>query len=147
MRLALLSALVLALACSSNQPPAQPGGPDAGGAEDSGTGGPDAGPEDDGGTQPGDAGTDAGAGTDGGLPDGGGGCVAPAPVTGTVLASGLNNPRRLAVDATHLYISESHSLRPDQPTPGAGRLLRRARSGGTVTEVVAGFRAPDALAV
>jgi hypothetical protein len=157
MRLAPLSLLLLLLACSSNdQPPAGPGRPDAGGAEDSGTGGPDAGTDDagtdagaDGGVQN-DAGTDGGlpdgGSTDGGATDGGGGCEAAAPVTGTVLASGLNTPRRLAVDATHLYISESHSLNPNQQT-GAGRLLRRARSGGPVTAVATGFRAPDAIAV
>ncbi|MFP2932420.1 signal integration modulator SinM [Pyxidicoccus sp. 3LG] len=71
----------------------------------------------------------------------------PAPVQGTELAAQLNTPRRLAVDATDLYISESHSLNPQQPSPGAGRLLRLSRSGGAPVPVATGFRAPDALAV
>lgn len=146
MRLALLSALLLTLACSSeDKPPVQPGRPDAGQTDDAGT--DDAGTDDAGTDAGADAGAPVDAGTDGGVPDGGGGCEAPAPVTGTVLGSGLNNPRRLAVDGTHLYISESHTLNPQQPTPGPGRLLRRARSGGPVTPVATGFRAPDAIAV
>ncbi|WP_426752880.1 signal integration modulator SinM [Myxococcus sp. Y35] len=127
MRLALLSVLLLGVACSSDKP-SEPGGPDAGVGADAGTGG-DAGPGDD------DAGT------------GDAGCEPLAPGPGTVLLSGLNTPRRLAADATDLYISESHSLNPQQPQPGPGRLLRLPRGGGEAVPVATGFRAPDAIAV
>lgn len=151
MRLALLSVLLLAVACSSDTPP-QVGRPDASGTEDSGTGG-DAGPE------PADAGVDAGAdddagtGVDGGDPGpdagaaDGGSCEAPSLEPGTELATGLNTPRRLAVDATDVYVSESHTLNPQQPEPGPGRVLRLSRSGGAPTPLATGLRAPDALAV
>jgi hypothetical protein len=168
MRLALLSVLLLAVACSSDRPP-EPGRPDASGTEDAGTGGDDAGPTEDGGTEPdggtGDGGTesdggpeptdagadDAGTGVDGGAPDAGaadgGACEAPAAVPGTVLASRLNTPRRLAVDATDLYVSESHSLNPQQPQPGPGTVWKLSRSGGAPAPLATGFRAPDAIAV
>jgi hypothetical protein len=51
------------------------------------------------------------------------------------------------VDATDLYISESHSLNPQQPSPGAGQVLKLSRSGGAATVLATGFRAPDAIAV
>ncbi|MCP3137451.1 signal integration modulator SinM [Pyxidicoccus xibeiensis] len=156
MKLARLSVLLFAVACSSESPPVDPGQPDAGGTEDSGTGGDDAGPTDDGGTEPDggaepiDAGTDAGepvpdAGTDAGTD--GGTCVAPALEQGTELAARLNTPRRLAVYATDIYISESHSLDPQQEDPGPGRVLRLSRAGGDAVPLVTGLRAPDALAV
>ncbi|QSQ14874.1 signal integration modulator SinM [Myxococcus landrumensis] len=147
MRLALLFVLVLGVACSSNRPPG-PGEPDAGGPEDSGSR-PDGGtPEDDGGTR-----EDGGSTDDGGTPgDGGtgeedaGSCEPPTSVRETILVPGLNTPRRLAVDATDLYISESHSLRPGQ-VDGEGQLLRLPRAGGDVVSVAKGFIAPDAIAV
>ncbi|MBZ4423027.1 signal integration modulator SinM [Myxococcus sp. RHSTA-1-4] len=164
MRLALLSVLLLAVACSSDKPP-RTGQPDAGGTEDSGTGGDDAGTVEDGGTEPdggsgpdggaepADSGTDGDAGTggDGGTSDAGtadgGSCEAPAAERGAELATRLNTPRRLAVDATDLYISESHTLNPQQPQPGPGQVLRLSRSGGEPTPLATGFRAPDAIAV
>ncbi|MFP2932421.1 hypothetical protein ACLESO_46185 [Pyxidicoccus sp. 3LG] len=86
MRLALLSVLLLAVACSSDKPPVDPGRQDAGPTEDSGTGGDDAGPTEDGGTEPdggsepSDSGTDAGTQDDAGTRDAGtedgGTCVA-----------------------------------------------------------------------
>jgi hypothetical protein len=158
MRLALLSVLLFSVACSSDTPP-QPGPRDSGAGDDAGTP-PDAGPEPDAGEDPdggpADSGTDAGpdddagtgvdAGTDAGTGDAGT-CEAPAAVRGTELAARLNTPRRLALDATDLYLSESHSLNPQQPSPGAGRVLRLPRSGGDATPLASGFRAPDALAV
>ncbi|AKQ65518.1 hypothetical protein A176_002430 [Myxococcus hansupus] len=121
MRLALLSVLLLGVACSSDKPP-EPGGPDAGPGADAGSGDDDAG------------GGDAG-------------CAPLAAGPGTLLVTGLNTPRRLAADATDLYISESHSLNPQQPQPGPGRVLRLPRGGGEAVPVAAGFRAPDAIAV
>lgn len=125
MRLARLSVLLLTVACSSDKPPTQ-GGPDAGvddaGVNDAGTGTNDAGS--------GDA-----------------GCEPLASGPGTTLLTGLNTPRRLAADRADLYIVESHSLNPQQPQPGPGRLLRLPRSGGDVVPVATGFRAPDAIAV
>lgn len=158
MRLALLSVLLLAVSCSSDKPP-QPGRQDAGGGDDAGLT-EDAGTEPDGGEEP-DAGTpedagtedDAGTGVDGGNPDtdagttDGGACEAPAAERGTELAARLNTPRRLALDATDLYLSESHSLNPQQPSPGAGQVLKLSRAGGEPTPLATGFRAPDALAV
>ncbi|WP_164000779.1 signal integration modulator SinM [Pyxidicoccus caerfyrddinensis] len=165
MKRTLLSVLLLAVACSSGSSP-QPGRPDAGGTEDSGTGGDDAGVTEDGGTEPSDAGSeddagtapsdagtedDAGTGMDGGITDAGtadgGACEAPAAQTGTELLTRLNTPRRLALDTTDLYISESHSLNPQQPSPGAGQVLKLPRSGGAATPFATGFRAPDAIAV
>jgi len=128
MRLARLSVLLLAGACSSDTPPQQ-GRQDAGVGDDVGTG-----------VDGGNPGTDAGTAD-------GGACTAPAPERGTELALRLNTPRRLALDATDLYISESHSLNPQQPSPGAGQVLKLSRSGGEPTPLATGFRAPDALAV
>ncbi|NVI97040.1 signal integration modulator SinM [Myxococcus sp. AM009] len=125
MRFALLSVLLLGIACSSDKPPTQDG-PDAG-RGDAGTGTEDAGS--------GDAGS------------GDAGCAPLAPGPGTPLLTGLNTPRRLAVDGADLYIVESHSLNPQQPQPGPGRLLRLPRVGGDVASVATGFRAPDAIAV
>ncbi|NMO22259.1 signal integration modulator SinM [Pyxidicoccus fallax] len=149
MRLALLSVLLFAVACSSDKPPPTER-PDGGATEDSGTGGEDAGPTEDGGTEldggsGSDAGTDAGAG-DAGTVDGGS-CEAPAAEPDTELATRLNTPRRLAVDTTDIYISESHSLNPQQPSPGPGQVLRLPRAGGPPTVLATGFRAPDAIAV
>ena len=171
MKRSLLSVLLLAVACSSGSSP-RPGEPDAGGTEDSGTGGGDAGTTEDGGTEPDggttpvDAGTedDAGTGADGGASDAGTGadggtsgtdagtadggtCEAPPAQPGTELIPARNTPRRLAVDATDLYISESHSLNPQQPSPGPGQVLKLSRSGGAATVLATGFRAPDAIAV
>ncbi|QSQ25201.1 signal integration modulator SinM [Pyxidicoccus parkwayensis] len=174
MKRALLSVLLLAVACSSGSTP-QPGPQDAGSTEDSGTdsgsddaggtedsgtdgGSDDAGSTEDAGTADagddagttGDAGTDAGSGNDAGTDAGtadAGTCAAPAEQPGTDLATRLNTPRRLAVDATDVYISESHSLNPQQPTPGEGQVLKLSRSGGTATPFATGFRAPDAIAV
>ncbi|MFP2962392.1 signal integration modulator SinM [Myxococcus sp. 1LA] len=115
MRLALLSVLLLGVACSSDKPPTQD-------RQDAGTGTEDAGS--------GDA-----------------GCEPLAPGPGTPLLTGLNTPRRLAVDGTDIYIAESHSLNPQQPQPGPGRLLRLPRAGGDAVPVTTGFRAPDAIAV
>ncbi|MFP2910977.1 signal integration modulator SinM, partial [Pyxidicoccus sp. 3LFB2] len=162
MRLALLSVLLLAVACSSDTPPQTGqqdagGGNDAGAREDAGTE-PDAGEAPDAGTEPLDAGADAGTaedagtagdagtGVDAGTVDAGT-CEAPVAERGTELASRLNTPRRLAMDATDIYVSESHSLNPQQPSPGAGRVLKLSRTGGEPTPLTTGFRAPDALAV
>ncbi|ATB48752.1 signal integration modulator SinM [Corallococcus macrosporus] len=120
MRLALLSVLLLGVACSSDKPPTQD-------RRDAGTGTEDAGSE------------DAGSGD--------AGCEPLAPGLGTPLLTGLNTPRRLAVDGADLYIVESHSLNPQQPQPGPGRLLQLPRAGGDAVPVATGFRAPDALAV
>ncbi|NOJ77369.1 signal integration modulator SinM [Myxococcus xanthus] len=127
MRLALLFVLLLGVACSSDKPPMQDG-PDAG-RGDAGTGTDDAGTRTD----------DAGSGD--------AGCEPLASGPGTPLLTGLNTPRRLAADATDLYIAESHSLNPQQPQPGPGRLLRLPRAGGDAVSVATGFRAPDAIAV
>ncbi|MCP3169328.1 signal integration modulator SinM [Myxococcus qinghaiensis] len=124
MRLALLSVLLLGVACSSDKPPVQ-GEPDASGPVDSGS----------------DAGTDAGPGE-----EDAGSCEPPPSVRESVLVPGLNNPRRLAVDATDIYISESHSLRP-QADYGDGQVLRLSRADGTVSSLAKGFRSPDAIAV
>ena len=124
MRLVLLSVLLFGVACASDKPP-EPDGPDAGGSRDAGTG--DAGAD------------DAGSGD--------AGCEPLAPGPGTVLLSGLNTPRRLASDERNFYVVESHSLNPQQPQPGPGRLLRLPRSGGDAVPMATGFRAPDALAV
>lgn len=165
MKRSLLSVLLLAVACSSGSSP-RPGEPDAGGTEDSGTGGGDAGPTEDGGTEPDggtppvdagtedDAGTsDAGTGTDGGTSGSdagtadGGTCEAPAAQPGTELIPRLNTPRRLTMDATDIYISESHSLSTEQEPPGQGQVLKLSRSGGAATVLATGFRSPDAIAV
>jgi len=147
MRLALLSFLLLVVACSSDKPPAR-GEPDASASVDGGDGGGTP----DGGSSGGDGGS---TGEDGGSTgeDGGstgeedaGHCEEPAREPGTVLVPGLNNPRRLAVDATDIYISESHSLRP-QPDDGDGQVLRLPRGGGEVATLAKGFRSPDAIAV
>ncbi|MFY2558594.1 signal integration modulator SinM [Corallococcus terminator] len=139
MRLALLSVLLLGVACSSDKPPVQ-GEPDASGPVDSGS---DAGMQPDGGVDTGDGGTgsDAGPGE-----EDAGSCEPPPSVRESVLVPGLNNPRRLAVDATDLYISESHSLRP-QADDGDGQVLRVSRADGAVSSVAKGFRSPDAIAV
>ncbi|NTX38715.1 signal integration modulator SinM [Myxococcus sp. CA033] len=145
MRLALLSVLLLGVACSSNKPPVQ-GEPDASGPEDSGS---DAGTQPDGGVDPGDGGSgdDGGTGADAGPgEDDAGSCEPPPSVRESLLVPGLNNPRRLAVDATDIYISESHSLRPNAPA-GEGQILRLPRAGGGATSVAKGFFAPDAIAV
>ncbi|WP_408889985.1 signal integration modulator SinM [Myxococcus faecalis] len=150
MRLALLSVLLLGVACSSDKPPVQ-GEPDASGPVDSGSdAGSDAGSDDDGGTGADDGGSTGDGGT--GSPDAGSGeedagsCEPPASVRESLFVPGLNNPRRLAVDATDIYISESHSLRPSQ-TEGNGQILRVPRSGGDVATVAKGFIAPNAIAV
>ncbi|AGC46240.1 hypothetical protein MYSTI_04952 [Myxococcus stipitatus DSM 14675] len=148
MRLALLFVLVLGVACSSSNRPPGPGEPDASASEDSGTRDDGGTPEDDGGTR-----EDGGPTDDGGTPEDGGtgeedagSCEPPTSVRETLLVPGLNTPRRLAVDATDLYISESHSLRPGQ-VDGEGQLLRLPRAGGDVVSVAKGFIAPDAIAV
>ncbi|MCP3105389.1 signal integration modulator SinM [Myxococcus sp. K15C18031901] len=152
MRLALLSLLLLVVACSSDKPSEQ-GGPDASGPVDGGTSG-------DGGETPDAGGDDGGTSGDGGSADGGtseedggstgeedaGNCEEPAPQRETVLVPGLNNPRRLAADTTDLFISESHSLRP-LPDDGEGQVLRLSRQGGEVAVLAKGFRSPDAIAV
>lgn len=153
MRLALLFVLVLGVACSSDKPPKQ-GEPDASGPEDAGSP-PDGGPQEDGGGGTEDGGSDGGGeptGDGGTSEDGGtgepdaGSCEPPTSVRETLLVPGLNTPRRLAVDATDVYISESHSLRP-LPVDGDGQLLRLPRAGGDVVSAAKGFRSPDAIAV
>ncbi|MBU8897869.1 hypothetical protein DRW03_28395 [Corallococcus sp. H22C18031201] len=126
MRFALLSALLLCGACSNSKPPPEGEGPDA--------------------SVPRDAGTDDGGSTkvDGGPDNPDAGCVATSLVQPTSVAQGLNTPRRLAQDATDLYISETHSL---NPTKSDGVVLRASKAGGAPTVFAQGFSVPDALAV
>lgn len=83
-----------------------------------------------------DGGRDAG---DAGL---GEGCEAPLSGLGFHLTEGLDGPRRLAIDATHAYFTETGSL-----PPGHSRLSRIPISGGARTELAATFTSADAVAV
>ncbi|MHB8874956.1 MAG: signal integration modulator SinM [Myxococcaceae bacterium] len=93
---------------------------------------PDAGPD------AGATAEDAGTGGDGGvdLDSCDGGFVGP----GTVAASGLNLPRRLAFDGTELFISEGGAL-----TTADGQVLRLGADGG-VSPLASGFTGPDGIA-
>ncbi len=117
--------------------------PDAGGQP----GGPDGGPAPDGGS----AVLDSGVFEDGGLldePDAGrladGGCPGELGGNTAALLSGLNLARRIAVDDTHVYVSETGALTPDDPT---GRLLRAPLDGGALEPLLDPIRTPDALAL
>ncbi len=111
---------------------------------------------DEDGSTPEDAGADAGPGVldsgvfeDGGLlaePDGGrlpdGGCPGNLGGTSVPMLTGLNLSRRLAVDATHLYVAEMGTL--TEPT---GRVFRASRGGGPIEPLIPSLRTPDALVV
>jgi hypothetical protein len=60
---------------------------------------------------------------------------------GTALASGLQPPRRLAVDDANVYWTFLPSV------PGAGSVMRVAKSGGSPVTIASGRSAPDAIAV
>ncbi|MDQ3265173.1 MAG: hypothetical protein M3Y59_16200 [Myxococcota bacterium] len=70
-------------------------------------------------------------------------CSPPLVGSGVTLAGGLDGPRKLATDGTHLYFTEAGA-------PGTGRVSRvplDSDGGAAVEELATGFNTPDALAV
>jgi len=86
-----------------------------------------------------DGGRDGGAGVDGGGGDGGT-CLPPLGWPGGFVTTGLDGPRRMAVDDSGIYVTETGAL-----PPGEGRLTRVPLGGGTPLALASSFLSPDAV--